>query len=190
MTASSRDGDFEYDRLANVVAAFALALTDKINEAMRAKSGRSQTSSAALIQVGFSPEGLSIEGLRSMIGLTHSATVRVVDQLEADGLVTRQRNVGKDLRVSVLQLTAAGTEEMSKSLSARQDVGAAIVRDLSVDDLQKLAGLIDRMVPAVVDFGDDQDIVCRLCDIDICPQDRCPVNTCVLDTPDREGAGP
>ena len=80
----------ERKRAANVLAAFALALTDKVSASIRDAAGRSDMASAALIQIGFEP-GMSIERLRLAVGLSHSAMVRVIDHLQADGLVKRER---------------------------------------------------------------------------------------------------
>jgi MarR family transcriptional regulator, negative regulator of the multidrug operon emrRAB len=175
---TSLDIQSEKKRLANVLAAFALALTDKVNDAIRDTGGRSEMSSATLIQIGFNP-GLSIERLRSLIGLTHSATVRVIDQLAGDGLVRRERNVEGDTRVASLVLTDKGVTEMQAALVLRSLVAEPVVECFTALEMDSLASMLERAIPNVVRFGANQDVVCRLCDMGACPQDRCPVNTCV-----------
>lgn len=172
--------DVERKRLANVFAAFALALTDKINMAMEAETKRSPTATATLIQIGFNP-GLSIERLRQMIGLSHSASVRVVAQLESDGFVNRARNTDADSRVASLTLTNAGDDEVRKVLSARSRIAERLLENESPEELQGISHFIERAIPSVVNKGTDQDVVCRLCDMSVCPQDTCPINTCIHD---------
>ncbi|MFD1702800.1 MarR family winged helix-turn-helix transcriptional regulator [Methylopila henanensis] len=161
-------------RAANILAAFALALTDKVGDAMRETAeGRSPAAMAALIQIGFEP-GLSIERLRACIALSHSATVRVADQLEAAGLIERRRGAAKDARVAALALTPAGEAAMRQSLAARQEVSARLLGLLTPREVETFLGLVERMLPAAVGPGADSDVVCRLCDLEACPQDRCP----------------
>jgi MarR family transcriptional regulator, negative regulator of the multidrug operon emrRAB len=180
MASSELDIQNEKKRLANVLAAFALALTDKVNDAIRDNGGRSGMSSATLIQIGFNP-GLSIERLRSLIGLTHSATVRVIDQLAGEGMVRRERNTEGDTRVASLVLTDKGVTEMQTALVSRSLVAEPVVECFTALEMDSLASMLEKAIPNVVGFGANQDVVCRLCDMRACPQDRCPVNTCVID---------
>jgi DNA-binding MarR family transcriptional regulator len=171
----------ERDRVSNILATFALALSDKIGEAMRVEHNRSQTSIAALIQIEFAKPGVSIEDLRALIGLSHSATVRIIDQLVADQLVVRQRNLEHDTRQVSLTLTLSGKVLVQKALQARRHVASAVIQSLTVDELGDLSGLMNTLIPKVVSFGIEQETACRLCDLNTCPQDLCPVNICVVD---------
>jgi len=168
----------ELSRIANILPAFALALCDKIGEAMRMDSGRSPMAIASLVQLRTEP-GLSTDRLRSMIGLSHSATVRIIDQLEREGLVSRRRQATGDARVSTLDLTDAGLAEAEHILAARKRIALGIVETLSRAEIGALESIISKTVGLVVRSGLDQDVVCRLCDLNECPQDRCPVNICV-----------
>lgn len=168
------------NRAANVLAAFALALTDKVSTAIRDDAGRSDMSSAALIQIGFEP-GMSIERLRLAVGLSHSAMVRVIDQLQADGLVTRERSSTGDSRVASLSLTRAGDVQMRSALAARARVTEPALQPLTVQECQTLLNLLEKALPALVKTQVDQEVVCRLCDLDACPQDCCPVGACPIE---------
>ncbi|MEZ5841477.1 MAG: MarR family transcriptional regulator [Hyphomicrobiales bacterium] len=172
------DDHAEKRRLANVLATFALALSDRVGEAIRDVAGRGPQATAALIQIGFDP-GLSIEALRTLIGLSHSATVRAIDGLVAEGLVRRERGLTGDSRVAALTLTKAGEAEMQKALDARAGVTGAVIDALAPGELAALNAILEKAVPAVVEFGTHQDVVCRLCDMGACPQDICPVAVCV-----------
>lgn len=167
----------ERKRVANVLGAFALALTDKMNAAVRDAGNCSDMASAAIIQIGFEP-GLSIERLRSCLGLSHSATVRVVDQLQAEGLAKRERNPQGDSRVALLTLTVKGEAQMRETLAARDQIVEPILARLSSQEATSLLAILEKAMPAVVEPGADQDVVCRLCDLNACPQDTCPVLQC------------
>src|SRR5262245_45021829 len=80
-------------RLENIWGAISLATVDKMERAFAAQTGRGPSAVAAISQVGMEP-GLSIERLRRIIALSHSATVRLVDQLVAEGFITRQSSTG------------------------------------------------------------------------------------------------
>lgn len=166
----------DIDRTANILAAFALALNDKVESAMRASGGgRSAAATAALIQIGSDP-GLSIETLRGCLDLSHSATVRIVDQLEAAGLVERRRGAAKDSRVAALALTEAGLGEMRRSLQARRDVAQGLIGKLDAEETAALRAIVEKALPRIVASKADSDVVCRFCDLDACPQDRCPAD--------------
>jgi MarR family transcriptional regulator, negative regulator of the multidrug operon emrRAB len=160
------------DRVGNILAAFSLALTDKIAETIRAEAGRGDMASAALVHIGFN-QGISIEKLRTMIGLSHSATVRVVEQLGREGLVIKRRDVPGDLRMSSLTLTEQGLFEMKRALAARQGVIAGILDQLSARDITDLDALLKKAVPAVVESGDGQEVACRFCDVGVPPMSAC-----------------
>ena len=168
------------DRLMNIAAAFALALTDKVNAAIKETGGHNPTTAAALIQIGFN-SSLSIDRLRSIIGLSHSAAVRVVDQLQKDGLVERARLLKHekgDSRVAHLALTQAGRAEMERILAARRHIAAPIFAGLDDGQRAALAALIEQMLPEVIASRAEEDATCRLCDERVCPQDRCPAVYC------------
>ena len=168
------------DRLMNIVAAFALALTDKVNAAIKEAGGHNPTTAAALIQIGFN-SSLSIDRLRSIIGLSHSAAVRVIDQLQKEGLVERARLLKHeqgDSRVAHLVLTGTGRAEMERILSARRRIATPVFAGLDGSQRAALTALVERILPEVISSRADEDTTCRLCDERICPQDRCPAIYC------------
>src|SRR5207244_11393948 len=62
----------------------------------------------ALVALLESLEDATTQQLSDVIGLTHSATVRLVDRLVANGYVLRQAS-GRDGRTVAIRLTKAGT---------------------------------------------------------------------------------
>lgn len=163
-------------RLANILGAFATAVTDRMVAAFAA-DGRGDRAAAALTLIAEEP-GVAIETLRRYLALSHSACVRLVDQLEADGLAARSVAPQGDRRIRALRLTGKG-EAAAKTLRASRAgvVGRAVAR-LTVSERRDLAALIERMMPAVIADGDDVDVVCRHCDQDACPDAACPAERC------------
>ncbi|WP_145323448.1 MULTISPECIES: MarR family transcriptional regulator [unclassified Rhizobium] len=161
-------------RLENLFGAMSLALVDKMEKAFADETGLGPSAIAALVQIGTEP-GLTIESLRRMIALSHSATVRLVDQLVASGLVLRGGGVEGDKRARALQLTEKGHLLFDRSLSARRAVIHRAFGVLSPEETAEFGCLVEKLLPALVDLGDDQDVVCRVCDQGVCDQDRCPI---------------
>lgn len=166
--------DREKLRLENIFGAMSLALVDKMEKAFATETGLGPSAVAAIIQVGSDP-GLSIETLRRIIALSHSATVRLVDQLVADGLVLRGGGEG-DRRSKALRLTEAGEKVFQRNLAARRAVIDRAIGILSAEETRNLGTLVEKLLPALVDLGDDQNVVCRVCDDTVCTRERCPIS--------------
>lgn len=166
--------DKETLRLENLFGAMSLALVDKMEKAFADETGFGPSAVAAVIQIGSEP-GLTIETLRRMIALSHSATVRLVDQLVASDLVLRAGGVEGDKRARSLQLTEVGRTLFDRSLAARRAVIHRAFETLGPEETEQFGRLVEKLLPALVDLGDDQDVVCRVCDQGVCDQDRCPI---------------
>ena len=166
--------DREILRLENIFGAMSLALVDKMEKAFADETGLGPSAIAAVVQIGTEP-GLTIETLRRLIALSHSATVRLVDQFVASDLVLRAGGVEGDKRARSLQLTESGRALFDKSLAARRAVIHRAFKALGPDETEQLGRLAEKLLPALVDLGDDQDVVCRVCDQGVCDQDRCPI---------------
>jgi MarR family transcriptional repressor of emrRAB len=159
-------------RAANLLGALAIGLGDRLERATEAAAGHAGARAAALANLAQWP-GDTIEDLRHMLGLSHSATVRVVDGLVADGLVERFR-VGGGPAVRP-RLTEAGEAEARHVLAARSDVLGWLVGQLSEAEVTSLTPVLERLLTALtLDFNDGE-LICRLCELEACPQDRCPV---------------
>src|SRR5947208_6967587 len=93
---------------ANLLGALALAVDDRMADAVVAAAGHSVTAATALSALDHLRvlEAPSIERLSQALGLTHSGTVRLVDRLEEGGYARRQR--GADGRSAAVLLTPAG----------------------------------------------------------------------------------
>src|ERR1700733_3312322 len=93
-------------RQANLFGALAIAVVDRLQEVRADDDGRGLTATAALTHLRLRP-GQNIDFLARLLHISHPATVRLVNRLEADGLVER-RPGQDDARSRTLVLTIAG----------------------------------------------------------------------------------
>ncbi|MEM9332648.1 MAG: MarR family winged helix-turn-helix transcriptional regulator [Pseudomonadota bacterium] len=160
----------------NALAAFARALSDKIDVAWTEATGRTNAACYAINQIGCEP-GSSIKTLSGMLDIEHSSLVRLLDHLERDGLIERV-NDPVDKRGKRIFLSPKGEDMLTGMINARRRVIEPMTGLLEDDELNVLHRLIEKLIPAVVVGGDDQHYVCRICELEICPQEMCPVNLC------------
>ncbi|WP_210332574.1 MarR family transcriptional regulator [Methylosinus sp. H3A] len=102
-------------RTANLLAALALELTGRLERLPKRHPNETTSSLAALNVIGFY-EGCSNNALSRALGLSHTATVRLVDKLEASGLVTSE--TGADRRFVSLRLTRTRTGTPIRAMPA------------------------------------------------------------------------
>src|SRR5262245_62156240 len=134
----------DYARLANLLGAFANAISDRVRLAVSERTNLGGEAAAALIVLGHE-SGLSIDQLGKILRLSHPGTVRVVDRLVAAGLAERkQSNVDK--RVLSLQLTEAGERERESVLAGRREVLAPLLDVVAAEDLPVLERIVEKML--------------------------------------------
>jgi DNA-binding MarR family transcriptional regulator len=161
-------------RLENLTGALSVVLTDRINATAEEIVGMGGEAPAAIVQIGTMPN-LTITMLGLALGLTHSATVRVVAKLEKARFVKKSR--GEDAREVYVSLTPQGEKIMRKTLAARDAILAKCLRPLSDEQREALEGILDLVLRNAPSDEDDAVRICRMCDERCCPQDRCPVTT-------------
>jgi MarR family transcriptional regulator, negative regulator of the multidrug operon emrRAB len=167
-------------RTANLLGALSLALADRQHEAA-AQGGQAP---AALTILAERP-GLSIDGLRRPLGLSHSATVRLVDGLERAGLVVRA-GATRDARAVALSLTAQGEAEALTIQAARRGhLLAPLTSALNPQEREALAGYLEKLLASLTG-GDIERAyrICRLCDYRACVD--CPVAVAAQPDPGHE----
>jgi DNA-binding MarR family transcriptional regulator len=162
------------DRTANLLGATALAVTDlTVGGATRAVNV-SPSGAAALISLAAYP-GLSVTELGRRVGLSQPAAARMVDSLEADGLVER-RPSPLMRRVTAVHPTRAGRQAVRRLLAARGGPLSDVVAALDENEQQLLAGLLTKVLTRLYDQVGDAQYMCRLCDRNSCTTgDTCPV---------------
>lgn len=159
-------------RAGNLLGALAIGVSDRLDVATEAVTGHAGGRAAALANLAQWP-GDTIEDLRIMLGLTHSATVRVVDGLVADGLVERVR-VGGGPAIRP-RLTKDGEAEARRVLAARGEVLGWLISHLSDSDVAAVTPVVERLLGALTFNFNAGELICRLCELDACPQELCPV---------------
>lgn len=161
-------------RTANLLGAASLALTDlALSDATHARR-LSTSSSAAMVSLHANP-GLSVSELGRRVGLSQPAACRMVDSLEADGLVQRvQSSINR--RWTTVQPTPEGDELTLQLLEGHNAPLAAIVEKLDDSDQQTLTGLLEKILTHLYNEVGEAQRICRLCDRDSCAQSApCPV---------------
>ena len=173
----------EEDRLANVLGAFALALSDDLEAVTEQAAGQAGSGAAALVSLSDLLAQGSVDDLRRAVGLTHSGGVRAVDRLVAGGLA--ERRPGTDGRSVAVALTAEGRRLADQAKRVRLDVVLDVLSVLDEGERAQLTGVLEKLIGAVVGrrlqaraAGADPPggWLCRLCDPEACgrPQGRCP----------------
>ena len=174
----------------NVLGAMALVVADRMNHAVEEVTGLGPSAPAALAALHEFLDGGSVVQLSSVLGLTHSGTVRLVDRLADEGLV--ERGAAHDGRAVSLVLTRRGRRTAARVSHARQESLAGALSGLSADEVETLAELLDKVLTTVtlariaersaVSNQRPQPWLCRLCDLAACGRDKgaCPVNCVVI----------
>jgi DNA-binding MarR family transcriptional regulator len=167
-------------RLENLLGALAVALSDTIESAAEAAAGHAGAMGAALATLVQEP-GLSIEQLRVPLGRTQSATVRVVDQLVAEGYA--ERRPGPNNRTVSVVLTAAGTEAAARVLDRRRNALTSALGVLDGGERTALTAMLEKVLAGITTDRAQADHICRLCDMAVCPMRTCPVEQAAATTP-------
>jgi MarR family transcriptional regulator, negative regulator of the multidrug operon emrRAB len=163
-------------RSENLLGAASLALADRLGAATEAAAGNSGAAPAALTTLlTYGDRQISIERLRMIIGLSHSATVRLVDRLSAESLVTRKS--GADGRERALRLTSRGRRVARRIRDERARVLAEFLAPLDQQQRRELELLLVPLLARLVQGRREARHICRLCDHAACQAaGGCPVD--------------
>lgn len=159
-------------RLANLLGAAALGVSELMLSRVRAASGVSTSGAAALVVLAHAPR-ISVTELGRSVGLSQSAAARMVDALVAGGLVCRCPEDGKAVPV---ELTPAGRDAVRGVLAARVTELTELLSDFDDDEGEALSSLLEKLLARL--FGDvgSSAFLCRLCDRSSCVESApCPV---------------
>lgn len=182
--SSSRISDPSVVRLTNLVGAWTLAVADRITVAAAAAAGRGGQAPAALVALHEFAGGSTIDRLRDVLGISHSATVRLIDALAADGYVSRGHQPD-DRRSVAVTLTPAGRRTATRIRTARAEAVRGVLEGLGKEQRGSLVRLSEALTEQLVDLKLSQRAgseapaggwLCRLCDMKACgrPDGRCP----------------
>jgi DNA-binding MarR family transcriptional regulator len=171
------------DRAGNVLGAVALAVVDRITEAVATTTAQPESAAAALSALHFFIQRPSVDTLRRVLGLTSSGTVRLVDRLERNGLVTRR--AGDDARTTFVVLTPAGQRAAARVAQARAGVLVDALTVLSPRERAELDLLVGKIAVGMMREPGAVRWTCRLCDTDVCGryEGRCPIGNAAAARP-------
>jgi DNA-binding MarR family transcriptional regulator len=161
------------ERAANLLAATAQLVADSVTERLATVLPHGASAPAALVTVAHHP-GLSIEQLRLALGLTHSGAVRLVDRLEADHLLRRDKHRERALK---LRLTPRGRRAVARIEQARIAAVADLLAVLSDQQQRQLDSVLAEMLAERTTSYEDLQRICRLCSFSACETEphSCPV---------------
>lgn len=166
-------------RLSNLLSAFSLGFVDRQRTATEMAASLGSTAPAAIVTIGSFP-GETIHSLSKILMLSHSATVRLIDRLQENNLV--ERNPGEDNRSVTLSLTRKGSSKFAKILEARRRTSMDVLKALEPAEQKQLEALLEKLLSTMTSGRTEANSICRLCEIDACPQDRCPVENAAQDS--------
>lgn len=157
-----------------------LLVSDRVRKNLLSGQQRHESLVAAQIAVCTFLAGATIEALSQTLGLSHSATVRVVDALEEQGLVERRES--PDRRAIAVEPTRRGRQETRALLRHRHQVLNDVLAPLTVPERRILTALHERILFALVAGGEVPGHACRMCDMRACGHDDgvCPVTNGAL----------
>ncbi len=175
--------EFDDARLVNLLGAAALGLGDAIGTDAAVAAGLDTTTATALITLLDLARGGSIRSVSRLIGISHSGTVRLVNRMVDDGLITRRP--GQDGRTLAVTLTRRGRSLAHRLRTDRAAAIGAALDGLSAEQREQLASICVVMVGNLVTArlsarGEAREpaggALCRLCDPTICGRavGRCP----------------
>jgi MarR family transcriptional regulator, negative regulator of the multidrug operon emrRAB len=177
-------------RGANLLGSVALAVGDRVRAAVEQGAAQGGSAPAALVSLAGYLDGSPIGAVRGPLGLTHSATVRVVDRLVAAGLA--RRSEGTDRRSVAVELTPAGRGAADEALRARREALEAALAGLDPGERAELARLHAKVLATLTDGRAAAGHICRLCDSHACGHEegRCPVTQAADAAEARAAGGP
>ena len=160
---------------ANVLGAVVDVLGRELESAAASAASGPGGRAAAVAALAAFASGSPIDRLAGSLGLSHSRVVRLVDQLEADGHVTRARGTA-DRRTVHVTLTDSGWGLARKIATARLSILRAEVDALDADDRAALDRICATVLSRRIDSLRAAERTCRVCEPRACghPQ-RCPV---------------
>ena len=162
------------ERLQNILGALALKIADGILDKVDAFVPRDEPA-AAIALIGRSP-GWLIRQLSDDLGLSHAATVRLVDRLVADGLMQRTKSA-KDARAIELTLTETGKQIYNNMLEIRHRYLGEFLSCLSDHEKDVLGKISEKLIGSIAKDTSGRSRTCRFCDVARCK--ICPIDAAV-----------
>jgi DNA-binding MarR family transcriptional regulator len=166
---------YALDRPGNLLGALALAVTDRSFGSFAGAGAVSDTAAVALSALFHFLDRPTIDHLRRVLGLTSSGTVRLVDRLEAAGLVARGE--AEDGRATAVVLTPSGRRVAGRVSAARAETLERALAVLTPEQRSAFEELMSLVLAGLVRGPGAVRWICRLCDMGACGwhEGGCPV---------------
>lgn len=158
---------------ANWLGTLAVLIQDRVEARWQAELDLSPMSAAALVQVE-QEAGCAIDLVATRIGLSHSATVRLIDKLVERDLVAKDR-ARDDQRAQSLKLTKSGKKLAGQLHQIRNQVTDELLGLVSPAEGQALGKAVAAILHRAVKTKQEGDTVCRVCDEGRCRPEICPI---------------
>lgn len=169
-------------RVANLLGAAALAAAGAMASSAGEITEGGLSAAAALVTLASEP-GIGVTELGRRIGLSQSATVRMLDSLARRELA--ERLVGPDCRSVALRLTPAGRSRADRILAERERALTGLLEPVREEALSGLEAALSAMLDRLTTEGASAYLTCRLCDEQACMA----VAPCPVDAAWRRGSG-
>jgi MarR family transcriptional repressor of emrRAB len=162
-------------RSANLLGSVGLAVADRIRAAGEDELDLGGSAPVAIVALSTYLADKPLEEIAQAFGITASAVVRLVDRLEAAGLV--QRRPGPDGRRVSVRLTAKGERRAKAILARRERELDTVLSVLTAAEQTELTRLHEKLLQSLPDDVPGAARVCRFCDVHACGHydGRCPV---------------
>ncbi len=162
-------------RDANLLGSVGLAVSDRIRAAGEDELGLSGSAPQAIVALSTYLADKPLEEIAAAFGITPSAVVRLIDRLEAAGLV--RRGPGPDGRRVSVRLTPKGERRAKAVLERRESELEGILGTLTRAEREQLTRLNEKLLGQIPEDVAAAGRVCRFCDVHACGHydGRCPV---------------
>jgi len=172
-------------RVAQLLGALAVALNDRMLEAMTSSVGLSPPAIAALQWIHRAP-GVRASDLTRALGIGHQGVGHLLSRLAGRGLLLRERDP-RDGRAERLRVSERGARQALLAARARAHVARSLVDRLPFVLRPRLARIAELLLEALSEESRTALHACRFCDWALCRMDPtapCPV---VLAAASRHG---
>ena len=139
---SRRDLEFRLSRKLMTTSRRWVNLVDGL---VKARTGHSRARWQTMFAIDFSQPPLTTIALATRLGVQWPTLVRVLDDLEGDGMITRTDNPD-DRRSRWIELSAKGKRTIREVQAILDPARADIVAGLSDDEIEICMGLLDRIL--------------------------------------------
>jgi len=130
-------------------------------------------SDAAAINLVVHADGVSVTDLARQLGLSHSATVRVVDRLESRRLLVRDHTPKG--RLIHIRATARGRRLVAARLDAQREWVESALAHIDESRRRELIATLADIAGRLCVGPDDADRACRGCNQAQCLEHGCPL---------------